>query len=135
MIAAAGIFLTAATAMPAFAQLYRKNNTAASPSEMPKKAHMASTTAERAAAQMTRMTERANAEIDQRIGRLNALSSRIQGMKKVSDTDKASIKATIDGEVTRSAGSEDVSRMLGSNQHLRAALLQSWVAEKAQEQQ
>ncbi|MCZ4068941.1 hypothetical protein O1W71_14780 [Microbacterium sp. H37-C3] len=42
---------------------------------------------------------------------------------------------TIDGEVTRSAGSEDVSRMLGSNQHLRAALLQSWVAEKAQEQQ
>ncbi|WP_298744087.1 hypothetical protein [uncultured Microbacterium sp.] len=42
---------------------------------------------------------------------------------------------TIDGEMTRSAGSEDVSRMLESNQHLHAALLQSWVAEKAQEQQ
>ena len=42
---------------------------------------------------------------------------------------------TIDGGMTRSAGGDDVSRMLGSNQHLRAALVQSWVAEKAQEQQ
>ncbi|MBG0716846.1 hypothetical protein G3N18_01930 [Microbacterium sp. 2C] len=42
---------------------------------------------------------------------------------------------TIDGEVARSAGSDDVSRMLKSNQHLRAALLQSWAAETAQEQQ
>lgn len=42
---------------------------------------------------------------------------------------------TIDGELTRSAGSDEVSRMLRANQHLRAALLQSWVAETTQEKQ
>ncbi|WP_234058078.1 hypothetical protein [Microbacterium sp. NFH-22A-Y] len=42
---------------------------------------------------------------------------------------------TIDGEMSRSAGSGEVSRMLRTNEHLRAALLQSWAAETAQGRQ
>lgn len=106
-IAAAGILLTMSSAMPALAQLYRPknkpNDTSAAASEMPRKAErearIATSSAERTAAQMTRMIARANKEIENRITRLNALSVRIQAMKKVSAAAKANLKATIDAEI------------------------------------
>ncbi len=96
----AGILLAATAAMPAFAQLYRKNNTEIPSAETPKKMRAASSTTDRTAAQMSRMIERANKEIDQRVGRLTELSTRIQGMKRISESDKANIQTIINGEIT-----------------------------------
>lgn len=42
---------------------------------------------------------------------------------------------TIDAGVTQSADGTEVSRMLQTNPHLRAALLQAWAVDAAQEQQ
>ncbi len=115
-IAAASILLTAATAMPALAQINRtpKTKPAAQTSGIPTKAEreakIASSSADRATsqaqkatertvAQMKRMMERANKEIDNRIAGLTKLSIRIQGMKKVTDAAKTNLKATIDNEI------------------------------------
>lgn len=100
-IAAAGVML-AATAMPTLAQYRSRNPYAATPSHTPQRPvdkNMASSTA-RATEQVARMVERANQEIDQRIKRLAELSTRIQGVKKISDADKTSIASTIQGETT-----------------------------------
>jgi len=116
-IAAAAILLTAAAGMSAFAQNKRSptynpitNPSAAAAAKAEQKANtqakVASTSANRAAkagehtaAQMKRMIERANKEIDNRITGLNKLSARIQGMKKVTDASKTNLKSTIDGEI------------------------------------
>ncbi len=115
-IVAASILLTAAGAMPALAQINRTSKTkpAAQTSGIPTKAEkeierrakIASTSAEqtakagdRSAAQMKRMMERADKEIDNRIAGLNKLSTRIQGMKKVTDAAKTNLKATIDDQI------------------------------------
>ena len=104
-IAATGILLTAATAMPALAQ-YRYRSPFTNPSSTPLAAPQksankdATSSAARTADQMTRMRERANREIAQRVTRLTALSARIQGMKKISDANKTNLAATIQGEIT-----------------------------------
>jgi hypothetical protein len=51
-------------------------------------------------ANVTKMTERANKEIARRVEALNKLGSRVQGMKKVPDTAKASIATNIQTQIT-----------------------------------
>lgn len=46
------------------------------------------------------MKSRADREIDRRIAALTTLSARIQSIKKVTDTQKANLKASIDGQIT-----------------------------------
>ena len=88
------VLLAAATVMPTFAKtttafpLQKENSARTSPDPA------------RSAQQMTRMLQRANNEIDQRITRLGVLSARIQGMKKVSDANKAGLIGTIQTEIT-----------------------------------
>jgi hypothetical protein len=52
------------------------------------------------AARITNLQNRGNQEIDKRITSLNNLLSRIQEMKKVSDTQKASFSTTIQNEIS-----------------------------------
>lgn len=85
-----GIILACATAMPVLAH-DAKGTAQESPRATP--------SATRIAKQMTRMIERANRAIDQRITRLNALADRIKEMKKITDTDKTDLANTVHGEV------------------------------------
>jgi hypothetical protein len=50
---------------------------------------------------ITRAKERANQEIDRRIASLNKLGMHIDAMKRVSDSNKTKIKATIQAEITK----------------------------------
>ena len=100
-IATAGVMF-AVTTMPALAQYRFRNPYAATPSHTPQRPadkNMASSTA-RATEQVARMVERANREIDQRVTRLTALSTRIQGVKKISDANKTELTATIQSTIT-----------------------------------
>ncbi len=97
------VAIVAAAALPAFALttvLGVGVNASASISTTGVKAGLTANASVKLAARITNITNRADQEITRRVNALNALSTRVNAMVRLSSTDKNNLSSSIQGQIT-----------------------------------